>query len=494
MGHVAERSDNVILAEWARDCADDPLRFVQEAYPWGEPGTPLEHESGPDDNQRGMLEALGAEIRGRGFDGQHPTMPIKLAVTSGHDTGKTAMCGWITDFILSTRPFSDGTITAGGYAQLENRTWPAVQYWTSMCVTKDWFEVMEGGIYSRSHPSTWKVQIQSCKEQNAQNFAGQHAKRSTSWYWFDEASEVPDKIWEVAYNGMLDGEPMMFAMGQMVRNTGEFYRACFGDLRERWNHRRWDSRTSRFPNQEFIAQQIADYGLDSDFIKVRILGLPPSASELQYIDQGRVDAARARVQVALKDEPIVAGFDVSGGGRAWNVIRFRQGLNGDVLPPIRIPGEQDADRSQRVGLCAELLRDQRPGHKIAMLFIDAAFGAPIAVRLQSMGFTNVQEINFGSASPDVHCKNMRAYMHMKGKDWLLLGGLPPKDERLAHQLCLAGYHRDTAGKLAIEAKAAIQARGEDSPDDSDAFLLTFAQAVAPLPPAVTPYRPRSTWG
>ncbi len=484
------------IEDFVASCYHDPLRFVLGAYPWLEKNGPLEHEEGPDVNQRAFLVTLGELVTERAFDGQTPVMPVMMSETSGHDTGKTAMCGWVTDWILSTRPHSDGTITAGSWKQLESRTWPAIQYWTSLCLTAPWFDVMEGGIYSKDFPATWKVQLQSCKEQNAQSFAGQHAKRSTSWYWFDEASEVPDKIWEVAYNGLLDGEPMIFALGQMVRNTGEFYRVCFGDKKARWNTRRVDSRTSRFPNPALIAQQILDYGIDSDFIRVRILGYPPSASELQYIDKGRIDLARQRVNVALHDDPIVAGFDVSGGGKAWNVIRFRQGLNGDVLPAWRLPGEKDPDRSVRIAKCAELLADRRPGHQIAALFIDSAFGAAIAVRLQAMGFTNVVEVNFGGDSPDVHQANMRAFMWSKARDFLLLGSLP-NDDVLCEQLALPGYHLNQGGKLVLESKADLGKRGEQSPDDADAFVLTFAQAVAvgagsaSIPP---PYVPKGRWG
>jgi hypothetical protein len=31
-----------------RKCVEDPLRFVLFAFPWGEPGTPLENYSSPD--------------------------------------------------------------------------------------------------------------------------------------------------------------------------------------------------------------------------------------------------------------------------------------------------------------------------------------------------------------------------------------------------------------------------------------------------------------
>ncbi len=484
---------DIELAEFVGQFYADPLGFVQACYPWGEPGTPLEHETGPDDNQREFLTSLGNEVAARGFDGVDPVMPIRMSETSGHGTGKSAMGGWLTNWIQSTRAHSIGTVTAGTSMQLEERTWAAIRYWTSLCLTGHWFNVQARGIYHKTFKATWKVVAQTCKEENAQSFAGQHAKGSTSWYLLDEASEVPDGIWTTLYGGLTSGEDMVFAWGQCVRNTGEFYRVCFGREAERWNHRRVDSRTSRFTNKELIEQQIRDYGLDSDMVRVRVLGYPPSASELQYIDKGRVKLARSRAHVALPDEPIVAGFDVSGGGKAWNVIRFRKGLDGRILPPIRIPGEHDPDRSQRIGICAELLRDQRPGHKLAALFIDSAFGAAIAVRLRSLGFDHVYEVNFGGASPDTHQLNMRAYMWAKAKEWLLLGSLPD-DDGLCEQLCLPGYHLNNSGKLVIESKADLQARGETSPDDADAFCLTFAQQVSAARGKVpAPYRPVSAW-
>lgn len=466
------------LADAVSEFYADPLGFILFAFPWGEPGE-LENETGPDDNQREFLNALGDEVRKRKFDGANPVMPIQMAETSGHGTGKSAMGAWIAWWILSTRPYSIGTVTAGTYIQLEEKTWAAILSWGKLCITAQWFDIQASGIFHKSNPGTWKLTPQTCKEQNAQSFAGQHARRSTSWYLFDEASEVPDKIFETAYGGLTDGEPMIFAWGQPVRNTGEFYSICFGDKKERWNHRRVDSRTSRFTNKALIEQWITDYGIDSDFVKVRIFGLPPSASELQYIDKGRIELARRRSVSALPDDPLIAGFDVSGGGKAWNVIRFRRGLDGkpEGMEPIRIPGERDPERSQRVGVCAELLRDRRPGKQLAAMFVDSAFGSPIVERLKALGFTNVYETNFGGASPDFHCLNMRANMYKKAKDWMLLGALP-NDEKLCGQLAIPGYHINTSGKLVIESKKSIQERGEASPDDADAFCLTFAQAVA----------------
>lgn len=399
----------IALADAVADFYADPLGFVLFAWPWGEPG-PLQDEVGPDSNQIEFLEAIGAEVRARRFDGHTPVMPILMAETSGHGTGKSAMGAWIAWWILSTRPSSIGTVTAGTYTQLDSRTWAAIQWWGKLCITSHWFDIQAHGIFSRTDPENWKAVAQTCKEENAHSFAGRHARTSTSWYLFDEASEVPNKIWETAYGGLTDGEPMFFAWGQCVRNTGAFYEVCFGSQSARWNTRRVDSRKSRFTNKELIAQWESDYGVDSDYYRVRVLGMPPSASELQYIDRARVDAARKRNIRESPIDPLIAGFDVSGGGKAWNVIRFRRGLNMNVLPPIRIPGEHDPDRGQRIGICSELLADQRADRQLAAMFVDSAFGAPIVQSLRSMGFENVFEVAFGGKSPDAHCLN-GTYIH-----------------------------------------------------------------------------------
>jgi hypothetical protein len=67
----------------------DPLGFVKYAYPWGRPG-PLEKYSGPDDWQQEFLTDLGDEVKKRSFDGVHPVMPIRMAISSGHGIGKVS--------------------------------------------------------------------------------------------------------------------------------------------------------------------------------------------------------------------------------------------------------------------------------------------------------------------------------------------------------------------------------------------------------------------
>ena len=116
-----------------------------------------------------------------------------------------------------------------------------------------------------------------------------------------------------------------------------------------------------------------------------------------------------------------------------------------------------------------------------MMFIDAAFGAPIVERLHVLGFQNVIEVNFGDARTiERRFANMRAYMYSELRDWLLRGSIDPNDNRLAEDLMAPGYKLRTNGSLVLESKQEIVERLGRSPDDGDALALTFAQQVAPL--------------
>ena len=57
-----------------------------------------------------------------------------------------------------------------------------------------------------------------------------------------------------------------------------------GSRSNRWDSVTIDSRDSAFTNKAQIHEWLEDYGEDSDFFRVRVRGLPPAASDLQFID------------------------------------------------------------------------------------------------------------------------------------------------------------------------------------------------------------------
>lgn len=480
---------NAQLADEISAFYGDPLGFVLFSFPWGEPGTALEKYDGPDKWQREFLLKLGQEVEAKGFDGEHPVMPIRRAVSSGHGPGKSTMAAWLVLWIMSTRPHCRGTVTANKWDQLETKTWAGVKKWAALCITGHWFEVTGTRMYQRDHKDTWFCAPANSKEENSESFAGQHAADSTSFYIFDEDSGVPDVIHEVAEGGLTDGEPMIFCFGNPTRSHGNFHEICFGAKRAYWQTMCLDARESKFTNKELIAQWIEVYGEDSDFVRVRVKGLPPRASDLQFIDQGRVYEAQQRVLPAIfDDEPLIAGVDVSDGGAAWNVVRFRRGADARSIPPVRIPGEKvRGDRGPFLAKLADILSQPQGGHRVAAMYIDSAFGGAYAERLRSMGHRNVQEVRFGSESLDPHQANRRAYMWNAMKEWLgNLGCIDPKDSKLEIDLTSPGYHINRQDKLVIESKEDMAKRGVDSPDDGDALALTFAAKVAHAKKAEAP--------
>jgi hypothetical protein len=58
-------------------------------------------------------------------------------------------------------------------------------------------------------------------------------------------------------------------------------------------------------------------------------------------------------------------------------------------------------------------------------------------------------------------------------------GCLPNHPELKTDLCTPTYSFNTAGKLVLEAKDAIKARGLRSTDIADALALTFAEPVTP---------------
>ena len=451
----------------------------------------MEDFDGPDKWQQELLESVGAEVKKRHFDGVNPVIPLRFARSSGHGIGKSTIVAWLVNWIMSTRPHAQGTVTANTYLQLKTKTWGQIAKWTNLAINSHWFTVTSETMYHNDHKQTWFCASLSCREENSEAFAGQHAVGSTSFYMFDESSAVPDKIFEVAEGGLTDGEPMIFLFGNATRSTGKFQRVTFGSERDRWDHASIDSRDCALPNKEQIAEWENDYGEDSDFFRVRVRGLPPSASDLQFIGTDRVYGAQTREVVTLEDDPLIVGIDIARGGDDNNVIRFRKGLDARSIPPVRLLGSETRDTTRLVAKIVDVVHEWKP----QAVFADGTgVGGPLIDRLKQMGY-NVTEIQFGWACPDPrHWANMRVWMWKEMRDWLKRGAID-KSPELEMDLVGPDYHHNKKDRVVLESKENMKKRGLSSPDDGDALALTFAIPVKvkarDLGPKRRPYR--GTW-
>ena len=485
---------NVGLADDMARMYASPLDFVIYAFPWdsdpsiqlceleGEYAEDFKCKYGPDRWACEFLDELGAEIEDRGFDGVHAVDPIKMSTVSGHGIGKSTISAWLILFIASTRPHSKGVVTANTSPQLKTKTWAELGKWKQRCITGHWFSYNNGhgnmNLYHNQHPQTWRCDAQTCREQNSESFAGLHAANSTPYYLFDEASAVPDAIWEVAEGGLTDGEPMFFAFGNGTRNSGTFHRSHHGN-RHRWLTRCVDSRDVQITNKSLITQWLDDYGEDSDFFKVRVRGKFPSASSLQFIPGDMVTAAQKRNTAYEKHDPIVIGVDTARFGDDETVIRSRVGRNGKVLGPKKLRGANSIKIAQEVvGYMSEL--SQICGRPVDAVFVDGGGpnggGTVDQLRAQRV---NVIEINFGNTATNKRYRYMMDQMWGNMRDWLKVGCIDD-DPELYDDLTAREYGytlKDT--KIALESKQDMKKRGLSSPDNADALALTFAMPVAP---------------
>ena len=479
---VTTESPELELTEFAGNYVYDPLGWAEVAFPWGKPGF-LSKLDGPCPCQRKILATLGEELRKRRFNGKDAVKPIRIAVSSGHGIGKSVLFGIIDNWIKSTRPHSQGTVTVNTYTQLETKTWAAIQAIAKLSVTAHWFEVGASRIYRKGAKETWFSSPQSCGEENSEAFAGQHAASSTSYYLNDECSAIADIIFEVQEGGLTDGESMQFLFGNQTRRQGKFHRVM-SNPDSGYIRITIDSRECPLTNKEQIAEWAEEYGEDSDFFRVRVRGLPPQASDSQFIPMDWVRNAQTRPVAVMSDEPLLAGCDMAWGGSDFNTIRFRKGYDARSIPPIRIPGEKTRDPNVLVMKLAEVLT-QTLGptqQKIHTLFMDSAgIRGPVASRLREMGHGNIREINFGAHSLNAKYYLMRSYMWGQMKEWLPLASID-KDANLEEDLVTPGYKLTNKTAVLLEPKDKIKLRIGHSTDDGDALALTFAMRVRVKPP------------
>jgi hypothetical protein len=482
----------------------DPLGFVLYAFDWaGDPSLQLvrlpapwnlvyDSEFGPDVWACALLERVGRAVRERAFDGMHAVAPIREAVASGHGIGKSALVAWLILWLMSTRPHCKGVVTANTAEQLASKTWAELGKWRKRCLTGHWFDYSTGKgsmrLVHRQHPESWRCDAQTCREENSESFAGLHAASSSPWYIYDEASAVPDKIWEVSEGGMTDGEPHWYAFGNPTRNTGAFAR-CFGAQRNRWNTHQIDSREVQITNKRQIDEWISDYGEDSDFVRVRVRGVFPRASSMQFIGRDLYDAAVLRLVEVDRTSPVVIGVDVARFGDDDSVIRTRCGRDARTWPPIRM---READTMQLVGRIAEhvnLLRSV--GRKVSVFVDGGGVGGGVVDRLRQLGFDCI-EVQFGGKADDPRkYANKRVEMWDRLREWLKTVGAIAADDRLATDLTSVEYGFTNGDQIALERKERMRERGLASPDDADALALTFAHQVPVELPADVP-RPTHT--
>lgn len=442
----------------------DALGYVMYAFPWGVEGTVLEDHDGPDVWQTEQLLRVADKID------KDPLGTIREATASGHGIGKSALVSWIILWAMSTRPHLNGVVTANTLNQLNTKTWRELALWHKRAINAHWFKWTATRFHQVAHPETWFVAAVPNTESNSEAFAGLHGQHVLIIY--DEASGIPDPIWQVSEGAMTDPRAMWFVYGNPTKNTGKF-RDCFAND-TRWTTRQIDSRTAKMTNKQEIAEQLAEYGEDSDFARVRVKGQFPRAGSLQFISSDVVDRAMVfeAPYEAYFQMPIVIGVDVARYGDDKSIICMRQGRKVLELKKFR-----ELSTMQLAAEVASCIREFRP----IITFVDGVgVGAGVVDRLRMLGH-EIIEVNGGQKPFDDETYfNKRVEMWDRMKIWLRSSADIPNDSDLRNSLIGIEYGYNEKEQMRLERKQDMKKRGLESPDEGDAIAHTFAEPIGDM--------------
>ena len=461
--------------------AQDPLGFVRYAFPWGAgelAATEKDPSPGPDEWQTEVLEGLGKALRdGSVRDGagamRYAGQAIQHAVASGHGIGKTALICWVILWAMATFQDTRGVVTANTKTQLTTKTWAELAKWHRLFVASHWFKYEKTSLHSSdpAHEETWRIDAIPWSKNNPEAFAGLHNKGGRVLLVFDEASAIEDIIWETAEGATSDEgtEVIWLAFGNPTRNTGRF-RECWRKFKHRWRTWQIDSRRAKSTNKAQLDAKVADYGEDSDYIKVRVRGIFPSVGDRQFIGSDLVDPARDRhiKEGQYAFAPKILSLDNAWTGGDEVVIGLRQGL---VYRQLLILQRNDNDLD-----IAGLLARFEDEEKADGVFIDMGMGTGVYSAGERMGRSWTLVSFAGKPGKDGYL-NKRAEMWGDLKEWLRAGGCIPDDQVLCDDLTGPEYIIRLDGKLQLESKDDMKERGLPSPNRGDALALTFAYPV-----------------
>lgn len=303
-------------------------------------------------------------------------------------------------------------------------------------------------------------------------------------YWdgvvLDEVAQMKPEVWgEVIRPALGDREGWALFIGtpKGVNLFSEVYFAALDSPDWHAAMYRWDqtdalsaqelaSMRADMSAQQWRQEMECDFGASGDN---NLIGL-------ELVDEAM---RRKPAETSYQWAAMIVGVDVARQGADKTVIQRRQGVRAfDPLVLAKADAMAVADAVAGVW--------QR--HKPDGIFVDGSggYGAGVIDRLRQMHI-RCTEVQFGGKPQDERFANKRAEMWWRMREWLEQGGALPNNPAYRVELTGPTYdHHNAAGRLQLESKEKLIARGLKSPDHGDALALTFAHTV--VPPDMRPRR------
>lgn len=433
----------------------DPVAFVREAL-----------GATPDAWQCDVLSAMVTNQR--------------VAMASAKGCGKTTTLAWAVIWFMTTRPHAKVACVATSYDQLQDGLWSELSLWINASpIISSVFEWQRQRIVAKESPSTWwcsarAVSKGATQAEQAASLAGLHARNIM--LAVDESGLMSDAFLanaEAVLSACDDGR--LIQGGNTNSKAGMLWRAC-STQRHLWHVSRVTGdpadpkRASRI-DRKWAADQIAQFGRESPFVKVNIFAEFPDQDFTALISLEEATAATERVYrpEEVESAALVLGVDCARFGDDLSVVFPRRGLM--AFEPLTF---RNIDGTALAGIVARKHDDWTAD--AILLDSTGGYGSSLQDNLVRMGYAPLA-IGFAERANDPNkYANRRAEMIFEAVEWIKRGGRIPNIPELISALSQTSYTFQ-GDRLLIEPKSDVKTKLGFSPDHLDALALTHAVPI-----------------
>ena len=397
----------------------------------------------------------------------------KISIRSGHGTGKSTAASWAMLWYVMFKYPCKVVVTAPTTGQLFDALFAELKKWISEIPKplQPLLNVKSDRVELTAAPSEAFISARTSRAETPEALAGVHSENVL--LVVDEASGVPEPVFEAAAGSMSGHSATTLLLGNPTRSSGTFFET-HNRLKSSWWTRRWSCIESPLVSEEFIDEMRLRYGEESNAFRIRVLGEFPLADDDTIIPLHLAEAAVHR-DIAIGDTAPIWGLDVARFGtdktalakRVGNVVTEVDRWQGlDLMQTVgRVKAQYD-------GLPTSIRPSEILGDSIGM-------GGGVVDRLRELGMP-VRGVNVSEAPlMGGTYQNLRTELIFKLRGWLEeRGSKLPKDDKLVAELTSIRYSFSSSGKMKAEGKDDMRRRGLHSPDLADAVCLTMAGDAA----------------
>jgi len=394
----------------------------------------------------------------------------KISVRSGHGTGKSTAASWAMLWYFLMHYPNKVVVTAPTSSQLFDALFAEMKRWINELPPhlQSVLNVKSDRVEHTSAPSEMFISARTSRAETPEALAGVHSEHVM--LVVDEASGVPEKVFEAAAGSMSGHNATTIMLSNATRSSGTIYESQTR-MASSWWTRRWSCVDSPLVSDEFVDEMRLRYGEESNAFRIRVLGEFPLADDDTIIPFHLAEAAQHRDVQVSEETSVVWGLDVARFGTDATALCKRQG---PVVTELR--SWRGLDLMQTVGRVVaeyEALPDSRRPSEI--LVDSIGVGSGVVDRLQELELP-VRGVNVAEApSMGETYLNLRSELWFKCKGWLEDRSCKlPSNDQLIAELTSIRYSFTSSGKMKAESKDEMRKRGLQSPDLADALCLTMA--------------------